>query len=119
MKSFRAKDGSDEPPLRLCSRLDGTSSADVRGIVARRQRKRLQRRHHPCRYTGAGEHADYENSRARNDARRPNGQQFGPPQASRTGSLCTDPTIATPVPIASASKTKIAAMIFMVSPLKA
>jgi hypothetical protein len=35
MKSFRAKDGSDESPLRLCSRLDGTSSADVRGIVTR------------------------------------------------------------------------------------
>jgi hypothetical protein len=76
-------------------------------------KKPLQRRYHSCRDTSAREHADYENSRARNDARWPNGQQFGPPQASRTGSLCTDATIATPVPIASASKTKIAAVIFM------
>jgi hypothetical protein len=79
---------------------------------------RLHWRDHPCRNTSAGEHADYENRRTRNDARRPNGQQFGPPQASRTGSLCTDATIATPVPIASASKTKMAAVIFMVPPPK-
>jgi hypothetical protein len=79
---------------------------------------RLHWRDHPCCNTSAGEHADYENSRSRNDARWPNGQQFGPPQAIRTGSLCTDATIATPVPIASASKTKIAAVIFMVPPPK-
>jgi hypothetical protein len=49
-------------------------------------------------------------------ADQPAGQQFGPPQARKTGSFLTEATIAPPVPIASASKTKISAMIFMIPP---
>jgi hypothetical protein len=44
----------------------------------------------------------------------PAGQQFEPPQASKTGSFLIEATIATPVPIASASKTKISAVIFTI-----
>ena len=49
-------------------------------------------------------------------ARTARSQQFGPPQASKTGSLCTEATIAAPVPTASASKTAISAVIFTIPP---
>jgi hypothetical protein len=91
-------------------RLYGTGAEPVQGLLERLSRRRQQQ----TRTAAASsmpqyQRRRYENSRARNDARRPNGQHFGLPRASRTGSLCTDATIATPVPIASASKTKIAA----------
>jgi hypothetical protein len=46
----------------------------------------------------------------------PASQQFEPPQASKTGSFLIEATISTPVPIASASKTKINAVIFTIPP---
>jgi hypothetical protein len=67
----------------------------------------LYRRHHPRRR----EHADADGC-----ADRPDGQQFGPPQASKTGSLCTEATIVAPVPTASASNTTISAVIFTIPP---
>ena len=70
----------------------------------------------PGRDPSAGEYANDEDSRAHHDTGRPRGQQFGPPQASRTGALCTEAAIAVPVPIASISRAKIANVIFIASP---
>jgi hypothetical protein len=52
---------------------------------------RLDGRHHPRRNSGAGKHTNHEDSRAHRDACWPqHGQQFGPPQANRTGSFLHD-----------------------------
>jgi hypothetical protein len=57
-----------------------------------------------------------EYSGPKGSADRSAGQQFGPPQASRTGCLCTEATIAVPVPTASVSNPKITTVIFIVPP---
>jgi len=76
----------------------------------------LHRRHDPRRKAGASDHAAHENGHTDGGADLPAGQQLGPPQARKTGSFLTEATIATPAPIASASKTKISAVIFTIPP---
>jgi hypothetical protein len=82
----------------------------------RRASGALYRRHHPRRNAGTGQQAEREHADADGCADRPDGQQFGPPQASKTGSLCTEATIAAPMPTASASNTTISAVIFTIPP---
>jgi hypothetical protein len=82
----------------------------------RRGSSALYRRHHPRRNAGPGQQTECEHADADGCADGPDGQQFGPPQASRTGSLCTEATIAAPVPTASASNTTISAVIFTMPP---
>ena len=64
----------------------------------------------------ASDHAAHENGHTDGGADLPAGQQLGPPQARKTGSFLTEAIIATPAPIASASKTKISAVIFTIPP---
>jgi hypothetical protein len=82
------------------------------GMSADAPAESLYRRHHPRREADACEHAEHEHGGPDDCADRPNCQQFGPPQASRTGSLRTEATIAAPVPIASASRTTMSVVIF-------
>jgi hypothetical protein len=79
-------------------------------------REHLNRRHHPGRNPSAAEDAKDEDRRSHHDPRGSDPQQFGPPQASSTGSLCTEATIAAPVPIASISNAKITTVIFIAPP---
>jgi hypothetical protein len=81
-----------------------------------RLRRRLDGRHHPRCDPGTGEDADHENTRTHYDARGPEHQQFGPPQAIRTGSLCTEATIAAPLAVARPSNTMMSVVIFTIFP---
>ena len=59
--------------------------------------------------------AEREHGCADDDSRRSAGQQLEPAHAT-TGCVCTETTIAVPVPSASASRTTIRVVTFMTSP---
>jgi hypothetical protein len=75
---------------------------------------RSEGRHHPSRDPGAAEDTNHEYSCAQHDAHGPDHQQFGPPQANRTGSLCTEATIAAPLAVARPSNTMMSVVIFTI-----
>jgi hypothetical protein len=54
-----------------------------------------------------------KNSRTHHDARRPDDQQFGPPQADKTGSFFTETIIAPALAVASPNNTMRSVVIFM------
>jgi hypothetical protein len=74
--------------------------------------RRLDGRHHPSCDSGAAQDADHENSCAHYDGRGPDHQQFGPPQANKTGSFSTETIIAAPLAVARLSNTTRSMVIF-------
>jgi hypothetical protein len=76
--------------------------------------RRLDGRHHPSCDPSAAEDTDYESSCAHYDARGPDHQQFGPPQANRTGSFFTETIIAAPLAVARPSDTMMGVVIFTI-----
>jgi hypothetical protein len=72
--------------------------------------------YHPSCDPGAGDDTDRENSCTHYDARRTNHQQFGPPQANRTGSFFTETIIAPPLAVARPSNTMMSVVIFTILP---
>jgi hypothetical protein len=74
--------------------------------------RRLDGQHHPSCDSGPAQDADHENSCAHYDGRGPDHQQFGPPQANKTGSFFTETIIAAPLAVARLSNTTISMVIF-------
>jgi hypothetical protein len=74
---------------------------------------RLHGRQNPHRDARTRKHANHEDSRTHHDTRRPDDQQFGPPQADKTGSFFTEIIIATALAVASPNNTMTSVVIFM------